>query len=211
MWAIAINFLYFVLMGVVIWLLLHLNDIKKIFLVFTIGCAALAYFSFTITSGYFIFISTSFAVIVSIACTPLSKNVDEKHNTTRTVLAIGVLIFVLLWNLSNVVLYQYEEEDGIAIYSSQENRKKEEVFTQSLPFKTNAINLPYLLKRVGGSACLYDLNSLRCDIFRKLLINQYEFEMESGERNRRKQSDNALKRQEKVEREVAEFRNRTKE
>jgi hypothetical protein len=211
MWAIAINCLYFALMALVIWLILHLNDIKKIVLVFTTGCAALAYFSFTITSGYFIFISTSFAVIMSITCTPLSKNVDEKHNTTRTVLAIGVLIFVLLWNLSNVVLYQYEEEeDGIAIYSSQENRKKEEVFTQSLPFKTNAINLPYLLKRVGGSACLYDLNSLRCDIFRKLLINEYEYDMEKDEYNRRKQTEDFIKKQEKVEQEVAEFKNRTK-
>lgn len=210
MWAIAINCLYFALMALVIWLILHLNDIKKIVLVFTTGYAALAYFSFTITSGYFIFISTSFAVIVSIACMPLPKNVDEKHNTTRTVLAIGVLIFVLLWNLSNVVLYQYEEEDGIAIYSSQENRKKEEVFTQSLPFKTNAINLPYLLKRVGGSACLYDLNSFRCDMFRKLIINKYEFEMETDARDRKKERDEALKRQEKVEQEVAEFKNRTK-
>lgn len=210
MWAIAINCLYFVLMCSVILLILHIKDIKKAVLAFITGCAALAYCSFTITSGYFIFISTSFAVIVSIACTPLSKNVDEKHNTTRAVLAIGVLIFVLLWNLSNVVLYQYEEEDGIAIYSSQENRKKEEVFTQSLPFKTNAINLPYLLKRVGGSACLYDLNSFRCDIFRKLLINEYEYEMEKDEYDRRKQSEDFIKKQEKLEREVAEFKNRTK-
>lgn len=210
MWAIVINSLYFGLMALVIWLILCLKDIKKIVLVFTTGCVALAYFSFTITSGYFIFISTSFAVIVSIACTPLSKNVDEKHNTTRAVLAIGVLIFVLLWNLSNVLLYQYEEEDGIAIYSNQENRKKEEAFTQSLPFKTNAINLPYLLKRVGGSACLYDLNSFRCDMFRKLIINKYEFEMERDEYDRKKQRDDAIKKQEKVEREVAEFKNRTK-
>ena len=210
MWAIAMNCLYFALMALVIWLILRLKDIKKIVLVFIAGCAALAYFSFTITSGYFIFISTSFAVIVSITCTPLSKNVDEKHNTTRTVLAIGVLIFVLLWNLSNVVLYQYEEEYGIAIYSSQESRKKEEAFTQSLPFKTNAINLPYLLKRVGGSACLYDLNSFRCDIFRKLLINEYEYEMEKDEYDRRKQTEDFIKKQEKVEREVAEFKNRTK-
>jgi hypothetical protein len=208
MWAIAINSLYFVLMGLVIWLLLRLNDIKKISLVFTIGCAALAYCSFTITSGYLIFTLAWLAVGMLI---PSSKNVDEENGTAKVYLAIVVLIFVLLWNLSNVLIYQYEEEDGIAIYSNQENRKKEEVFTQSLPFKTNAINLPYLLKRVGGSACLYDLNSLRCDIFRKLLINEYEYEMERDEYDRRKQSDDALKRREKVEQEVAEFKNRTKE
>lgn len=208
MWAIAINSLYFVLMGLVIWLLLRLNDIKKISLVFTIGCAALAYCSFTITSGYLIFTLAWLAVGMLI---PSSKNVDEENGTAKVYLAIVVLIFVLLWNLSNVLIYQYEEEDGIAIYSNQENRKKEEVFTQSLPFKTNAINLPYLLKRVGGSACLYDLNSLRCDIFRKLLINEYEYEMERDEYDRIKQSDDALKRREKVEQEVAEFKNRTKE
>lgn len=208
MWAIAINSLYFVLMGLVIWLLLRLNDIKKISLVFTIGCAALAYCSFTITSGYLIFTLAWLAVGMLI---PSSKNVDEENGTAKVYLAIVVLIFVLLWNLSNVLIYQYEEEDGIAIYSNQENRKKEEVFTQSLPFKTNAINLPYLLKKVGGSACLYDLNSLRCDIFRKLLINEYEYEMERDEYDRIKQSDDALKRREKVEQEVAEFKNRTKE
>lgn len=208
MWAIAINSLYFVLMGLVIWLLLRLNDIKKISLVFTIGCAALAYCSFTITSGYLIFTLAWLAVGMLI---PSSKNVNEENGTAKVYLAIVVLIFVLLWNLSNVLIYQYEEEDGIAIYSNQENRKKEEVFTQSLPFKTNAINLPYLLKRVGGSACLYDLNSLRCDIFRKLLINEYEYEMERDEYDRIKQSDDALKRREKVEQEVAEFKNRTKE
>ena len=209
MWAIAINCLYFALMALVIWLILHLNDIKKIVLVFTTGCATLAYFSFTITSGYCIFIFTSLAVTMVITCTPLSKNVDEKHNMTKTVLAIGVLIFVSLWNLS-VLFYQHEEEDDRIIYSNQENRKKEEVFTQSLPFKTNAINLPYLLKRVGGSACLYDLNSLRCDIFRKLLINEYEYDMEKDEYNRRKQTEDFIKKQEKVEQEVAEFKNRTK-
>lgn len=209
MWAIAINCLYFALMALVIWLILHLNDIKKIVLVFTTGCAALAYFSFTITSGYFIFITTSFAVIVSIACMPLPKNVDEKHNMTKTVLAIGVLIFVSLWNLS-ILFYQHEEEDDRIIYSNQENRKKEEVFTQSLPYKTSNTYLPYLLNRVGGSACLYDLNSFRCDIFRKLIINKYEFEMERDEDNRRKQREEAIKKQEKVEQEVAEFKNRTK-
>lgn len=209
MWAIAINSLYFALMALVIWLILRLKDIKKIVLVFIAGCAALAYFSFTITSGYFIFISTSFAVTMAITCTPLSKNVDEKHNMTKTVLAIGVLIFVLLWNLS-VLFYQHEEEDDRIIYSTQENRKKEEVFTQSLPYKTSNTYLPYLLNRVGGSACLYDLNSFRCDMFRKLIINKYEFEMEKDEDDRRKKRDEALKRQEKVEREVAEFKNRTK-
>lgn len=208
MWAIAINCLYFVLMGLVIWLILYLKDIKKAVLVFIMGCAALAYCSFTITSGYLIFTLAWLAVGMLI---PSSKNVDEENGTAKVYLAIVVLIFVLLWNLSNVLIYQYEEEDGIAIYSNQENRKKEEVFTQSLPFKTNAINLPYLLKRVGGSACLYDLNSLRCDIFRKLLINEYEYEMEKDEYDRRKQSDDALKRREKVEQEVAEFKNRTKE
>lgn len=208
MWAIAINCLYFVLMGLVIWLILYLKDIKKAVLVFITGCAALAYCSFTITSGYLIFTLAWLAVGMLI---PSSKNVDEENGTAKVYLAIVVLIFVLLWNLSNVLIYQYEEEDGIAIYSNQENRKKEEVFTQSLPFKTNAINLPYLLKRVGGSACLYDLNSLRCDIFRKLLINEYEYEMERDEYDRRKQSDDALKRREKVEQEVAEFKNRTKD
>ena len=209
MWAIAINCLYFALMALVIWLILRLKDIKKIVLVFIAGCAALAYFSFTITSGYFIFISTSFAVIVSITCTPLSKNVDEKHNMTKTVLGIGVLIFVLLWNLS-VLFYQLEEVDDRTIYSNRADREKEEAFTQSLPFKTSVTNLPYLLNRVGGSACLYDLNSFRCDMFRKLIINKYEFEMERDEHNRKKEREDALKRQEKVEREVAEFKNRTK-
>ena len=209
MWAFSMNFLYFVLMALVIWLLLRLNNIKKIFLVFIAGCAALAYFSFTITSGYCIFIFTSLAVTMAITCTPLSKNVDEKHNMTKTVLAIGVLIFVSLWNLS-VLFYQHEEEDDRIIYSTQENRKKEEVFKQSLPYKTSNTYLPYLLNRVGGSACLYDLNSFRCDMFRKLIINKYEFEMETDARNRKKERDEALKRQEKVEREVAEFKNRTK-
>lgn len=209
MWAIAINSLYFALMALVIWLILRLKDIKKIVLVFIAGCTALAYFSFTITSGYCIFIFTSLAVTMAITCTPLSKNVDEKHNMTKTVLAIGVLIFVSLWNLS-VLFYQHEEEDDRIIYSTQENRKKEEVFTQSLPYKTSNTYLPYLLNRVGGSACLYDLNSFRCDMFRKLIINKYEFEMEKDEDDRRKKRDEALKRQEKVEREVAEFKNRTK-
>lgn len=209
MWAIAINSLYFALMALVIWLILRIKDIKKIVLVFIAGCTALAYFSFTITSGYFIFISTSFAVIVSITCTPLSKNVDEKHNMTKTALGIGVLIFVLLWNLS-VLFYQLEEVDDRTIYSNRADREKEEAFTQSLPFKTSVTNLPYLLNRVGGSACLYDLNSFRCDIFRKLIINKYEFEMKRDEDNRRKQRDDAIKKQEKVEREVAEFKNRTK-
>lgn len=207
MWAIAINCLYFALMALVIWLILHLNDIKKIFLVFTIGCAALAYFSFTITSGYFTFTLASLAVGMLI---PLSKKIDEEYGKIKGLLAIALIVFAFLWNVSNFLLYQYEEEDGIAIYSNQENRKKEEAFTQSLPFKTNAINLPYLLKRVGGSACLYDLNSFRCDIFRKLLINEYEYDMEKDEYDRRKQTEDFIKKQEKVEREVAEFKNRTK-
>lgn len=209
MLAIVINSLYFGLMALVIWLLLHFNDIKKIFLVFTTGCATLAYFSFTITSGYCIFIFISLAVTMAITCTPLSKNVDEKHNMTKTVLAIGVLIFVSLWNLS-VLFYQHEEEDDRIIYSTQENRKKEEVFKQSLPYKTSNTYLPYLLNRVGGSACLYDLNSFRCNMFRKLIINKYEFEMERDAHDRKKERDDALKRQEKVEREIAEFKNRTK-
>lgn len=208
MWAIAINCLYFVLMGLVIWLILYLKDIKKAVLVFITGCVALAYCSFTITSGYLIF---TLAWLAAGMLIPSSKNVDEENGTAKVYLAIVVLIFVLLWNLSNVLIYQYEEEDGIAIYSNQENRKKEEVFTQSLPFKTNAINLPYLLKRVGGTACLYDLNSLRCEMFRKLLINQYEFESERDAYYRKKQSDDTIKKQEKVEREVAEFKNRMKE
>ena len=207
MWAFAMNFLYFALMALVIWLILHLNDIKKIFLVFTIGCATLAYFSFTITSGYFTFTLASLAVGMLI---PLSKKIDEEYGKIKGLLAIALIVFAFLWNVSNVLLYQYEEEDGIAIYSNQENRKKEEAFTQSLPFKTNTINLPYLLKRVGGSACLYDLNSFRCDIFRKLLINEYEYEMEKDEYDRRKQTEDFIKKQEKVEREVAEFKNRTK-
>ena len=207
MWAIAINCLYFVLMGLVIWLILYLKDTKKVALVFITGCAALAYGSFTITSGYFTFTLASLAVGMLI---PLSKKIDEEYGKIKGLLAIALIVFAFLWNVSNVLLYQYEEEDGIAIYSNQENRKKEEAFTQSLPFKTNAINLPYLLKRVGGSACLYDLNSFRCDIFRKLLINEYEYEMEKDEYDRRKQSEDFIKKQEKVEREVAEFKNRTK-
>lgn len=209
MWAIAINCLYFALMALVIWLILRLKDIKKIVLVFIAGCAALAYFSFTITSGYCIFIFASSAVITAIMCMPLSKNVDEKHDTTKTFLGIGLLVFVVLWNLS-VLFYKLEEVDDRAIYSNQGNRKKEEVFIQSLPYKTSNTYLPYLLNRVGGSACLYDLNSLRCDIFRKLLINEYEYDMEKDEYNRRKQTEDFIKKQENVEREVAEFKNRTK-
>ena len=209
MWAIAINCLYFALMALVIWLILRLKDIKKIVLVFIAGCAALAYFSFTITSGYCIFIFASSAVITAIMCMPLSKNVDEKHDTTKTFLGIGLLVFVVLWNLS-VLFYKLEEVDDRAIYSNQGNRKKEEVFIQSLPYKTSNTYLPYLLNRVGGSACLYDLNSLRCDIFRKLLINEYEYDMEKDEYNRRKQTEDFIKKQEKVEQEVAEFKNRTK-
>ena len=209
MWAIAINCLYFALMALVIWLILRLKDIKKIVLVFIAGCAALAYFSFTITSGYCIFIFASSAVITAIMCMPLSKNVDEKHDTTKTFLGIGLLVFVVLCNLS-VLFYKLEEVDDRAIYSNQGNRKKEEVFIQSLPYKTSNTYLPYLLNRVGGSACLYDLNSLRCDIFRKLLINEYEYDMEKDEYNRRKQTEDFIKKQENVEREVAEFKNRTK-
>lgn len=209
MWAFSMNFLYFVLMALVIWLLLRLNNIKKIFLVFITGCAALAYFSFTITSGYCVFIFASSAVITAIMCMPLSKNVDEKHDTTKTFLGIGLLVFVVLWNLS-VLFYKLEEVDDRAIYSNQGNREKEEVFIQSLPYKTSVKYLPYLLNIVGGSACLYDLNSFRCDMFRKLIINKYEFELERDAYDRKKQRDDALKRQEKVEREVAEFKNRTK-
>ena len=115
----------------------------------------------------------------------------------------------MIWNLS-VLFYKLEEVDDRAIYSNQGNRKKEEVFIQSLPYKTSAKYLPYLLNIVGGSACLYDLNSFRCDMFRKLIINKYEFEMERDAHDRKKERDDALKRQEKVEREIAEFKNRTK-
>lgn len=215
MWAIAINYLYFALTVLVVALILRFKGSKKTVLVFIAGCGALAYCSFMVTSGYLTFMLALFtaAAIFMPFVSFMFKDADEdeKCGGNGNCWAVAVLVFVLIWNFSSVMFYKYEELDDTITYTNQENRKKEEVFIQSLPYKTGASkHLPYLLSIVGGSACLYDLNSFRCDMLRKLLIDKYEYEVERDECSRIKKRAEALEKQEKVEREVAEFKNRTK-
>lgn len=201
MWAFAMNFLYFVLLSLVSISVANFNDLWKRIISLILGCVALAYFSFMITSGFTVFVLIATSVILF---TPAPSTKDEEIVMVRGCLILSLLAFTLLWNTGGLLFYEYEKQE----YSNQIDREKEEAFIQSLPneirHKTavSSDDFPYLLGRVGGSACLYDLDSLRCAGFRKLIIDKYEFEQERAAFKKRKEK----KEREKAEREIAEFK-----
>ena len=126
MWAFAMNFLYFVLLSLVSISVANFNDLWKRIISLILGCAALAYFSFMITSGFTVFVLIA---IVLVLFTPAPEMKDDETKRIRLCLIFSVLAFTLLWNAGGLLFYEYEKQE----YSNQSDRIREEAFIKSLP------------------------------------------------------------------------------
>ena len=75
MWAFAMNFLYFALLSLVSISVANFNDLWKKIISLVLGCAALAYFSFMITSGFTVFVLIAIIVVLF---TPAPEMKDDE-------------------------------------------------------------------------------------------------------------------------------------